>query len=84
MGFRTVIERFTEGDRLTVIILCNRTDLNPEKLAFANRQLLSAAEVSHFPLTKSPESFPRAFQLGRAQPCLPYCFIIVPHLQILF
>jgi len=33
MGFRTVIERFTEGDRLTVIILCNRTDLDPEKLA---------------------------------------------------
>jgi len=25
-GFRTVIERFTEGDGLTVIILCNRTD----------------------------------------------------------
>jgi len=33
MGFRTVIERFTEGDGLTVIILCNRTDLGPEKLA---------------------------------------------------
>jgi len=33
MGFRTVIERFTEGDSLTVIILCNRTDLDPEKLA---------------------------------------------------
>jgi CubicO group peptidase (beta-lactamase class C family) len=32
-GFRTVIERFTEGDSLTVIILCNRTDLEPEKLA---------------------------------------------------
>src|SRR6266404_4348952 len=32
MGFRTVIERFTEGG-LTVIILCNRTDLDPEKLA---------------------------------------------------
>jgi len=32
-GFRTVIERFTEGDGLTVIILCNRTDLDPEKLA---------------------------------------------------
>jgi CubicO group peptidase (beta-lactamase class C family) len=32
MGFRTVIERFTEGG-LTVIILCNRTDLAPEKLA---------------------------------------------------
>ena len=33
MGFRTVIERFTEGDGLTVIILCNRADLDPEKLA---------------------------------------------------
>ncbi len=33
MGFRTVIERFTEGDDLTVIVLCNRTDLDPEKLA---------------------------------------------------
>jgi CubicO group peptidase (beta-lactamase class C family) len=33
MGFRTVIERFTDGDGLTVIILCNRTDLEPEKLA---------------------------------------------------
>jgi CubicO group peptidase (beta-lactamase class C family) len=33
MGFRTVIERFTEGDGLTIIILCNRTDLDPEKLA---------------------------------------------------
>ena len=32
-GFRTVIERFTQGDGLTVIILCNRTDLDPEKLA---------------------------------------------------
>lgn len=33
MGFRTVIERFPEGNGLTVIILCNRTDLDPEKLA---------------------------------------------------
>ena len=33
IGFRTVIERFTEGDGLTVIILCNRTDLDPEELA---------------------------------------------------
>lgn len=32
MGFRTVIERFTE-DRLTIVILCNRTDLDPSKLA---------------------------------------------------
>ena len=33
MGFRTVIERFNEAGGLTVIILCNRTDLEPEKLA---------------------------------------------------
>ena len=33
MGFRTVIARFTEGDGLTLVILCNRTDLDPEKLA---------------------------------------------------
>jgi len=33
MGFRTVIERFTDGDGLGVIILSNRTDLEPEKLA---------------------------------------------------
>jgi CubicO group peptidase (beta-lactamase class C family) len=35
MGFRTVIERFTEHDELTVIILCNRTDLDAEKLALS-------------------------------------------------
>ena len=33
MGFRTVIERFPEGHGVTVIILCNRTDLDPENLA---------------------------------------------------
>jgi len=33
MGFRTVIERFPEGHGLTVIILSNRTDVDPEKLA---------------------------------------------------
>lgn len=32
MGFRTVIERFTTK-QLTIIILCNRTDLDPERLA---------------------------------------------------
>ena len=32
MGFRTVIERFT-ADHLTIVILCNRTDLDPSKLA---------------------------------------------------
>ena len=33
MGFRTVIERFPDGDGLTAIILSNRTDLEPENLA---------------------------------------------------
>jgi CubicO group peptidase (beta-lactamase class C family) len=33
MGFRTVIERFTDSTGLTVIILSNRTDLDPEKLS---------------------------------------------------
>lgn len=33
MGFRTAIERFSEGDGLSVIILSNRTDLDPEKLS---------------------------------------------------
>jgi CubicO group peptidase (beta-lactamase class C family) len=32
IGFRSAIERFT-ADQLTVIILCNRTDLDPDKLA---------------------------------------------------
>ncbi len=32
MGFRTVIERFLT-ENFTVIILCNRTDLDPEKLS---------------------------------------------------
>ena len=31
VGFRTVIDRFT-GEKLTVIILCNRTDLDPTAL----------------------------------------------------
>ena len=31
-GFRTVVERFHE-ENLTIVILCNRTDLDPEKVA---------------------------------------------------
>jgi CubicO group peptidase (beta-lactamase class C family) len=38
MGFRTVIERFT-ADNLTIIILCNRTDLDPEALAVKTADL---------------------------------------------
>ncbi len=32
MGFRTAIERFPDG-KLTIVILCNRTDLDADKLA---------------------------------------------------
>ena len=32
MGFRTALERFPE-EKLTIVILCNRTDLDPGKLA---------------------------------------------------
>ncbi|MGC1413705.1 MAG: serine hydrolase domain-containing protein [Candidatus Acidiferrum sp.] len=38
MGFRTVIERFND-DNLTVIILANRTDLDPEALALKTANL---------------------------------------------
>jgi CubicO group peptidase (beta-lactamase class C family) len=44
MGFRTVIERFTECDGFTVIILCNRTDLEPEKLALQVADIISASK----------------------------------------
>jgi len=40
MGFRTVIERFTTK-HLTIIILCNRTDLDPEALALKTADLSS-------------------------------------------
>jgi len=32
MGFRTAIQRFVD-DKLTIIVLCNRADLDPTKLA---------------------------------------------------
>lgn len=41
MGFRTVIERFTE-ENMTVVILCNRTDLAPEKLALQVHDALTS------------------------------------------
>jgi len=44
MGFRTVIERFTDGHGLGVIILSNRTDLEPEKLALQVADLFSSSE----------------------------------------
>jgi CubicO group peptidase (beta-lactamase class C family) len=39
-GFRGVIERFGEGHGLTIIILCNRSDLEPEKLALQVADLI--------------------------------------------
>lgn len=39
VGFRTVIERFT-AEKLTIIVLCNRTDLDPKKLALETERLL--------------------------------------------
>jgi len=44
MGFRTAIERFNEGDGLTVIILCNRTELEPEKLALQVADIFFSAK----------------------------------------
>ena len=41
MGFRTVIERFP-GDNLTIIVLANRTDLDPERLSLQVAELLFA------------------------------------------
>jgi CubicO group peptidase (beta-lactamase class C family) len=38
MGFRTIIERFT-ANNLTIVILCNRTDLDPEALAVKTADL---------------------------------------------
>jgi hypothetical protein len=39
MGFHTYIQRFP-ADRLTIIVLCNRTDLDPEFLALQVAGLL--------------------------------------------
>jgi CubicO group peptidase (beta-lactamase class C family) len=45
-GFRTVIERFT-NDQLTIIILCNRTDVDAEKLALQVAELIFKEQNSH-------------------------------------
>ncbi|HXA06540.1 MAG TPA: serine hydrolase, partial [Bryobacteraceae bacterium] len=42
-GFRTVIERFT-NDNLTIIILCNRTDLDSSALALHVVESISPSE----------------------------------------
>jgi CubicO group peptidase (beta-lactamase class C family) len=46
MGFRTAIQRFTD-DRLTVIVLCNRVDLDASALALKAAGLF--LEESHLP-----------------------------------
>jgi CubicO group peptidase (beta-lactamase class C family) len=43
MGFRTVIERFT-GENLTIVVLCNRADLNPSKLALQTAEIFLAGQ----------------------------------------
>ena len=43
MGFRTVIERFLD-DHLTIIMLSNRTDLDPEKLSLQVADILLPAK----------------------------------------
>ncbi|HKV26091.1 MAG TPA: serine hydrolase domain-containing protein [Candidatus Acidoferrum sp.] len=42
MGFRTVIERFAKNN-LTIVVLANRTDINPESLALKAADLLLPA-----------------------------------------
>ena len=44
MGFRTVIERFSDADGFTVIILSNRTDGDPEQLALEAADLVLKEE----------------------------------------
>jgi len=41
MGFRTTIQRFPD-DNLTIVILCNRSDLNPSALALQAADLVLA------------------------------------------
>ncbi len=41
VGFHSAIERFTT-DKLTIIVLCNRTDLDPNELALRAAKLLSS------------------------------------------
>jgi CubicO group peptidase (beta-lactamase class C family) len=42
-GFRTAIDRFAQ-DRLTIVILSNRTDLEPDKLALEVADLIPGGE----------------------------------------
>src|SRR5260370_24280507 len=55
MGFHTYIQRFP-ADRLTIIVLCNRTDLDPESLVFqvAHHALHSYRIFTTFYSAKAP------------------------------
>jgi CubicO group peptidase (beta-lactamase class C family) len=58
MGFRTVIERFTT-EKLTIVVLCNRTDLDPEKLALqASRALIQWRALQRAAVGFSPRPDP--------------------------
>lgn len=54
-GFRTVIDRFTQ-DRLSIFILCNRTDLDPTRLALRIADISLPDRVQSPPLSKSGEA----------------------------
>ena len=43
MGFRTTIQRFVD-DHFTVVVLSNRTDLNPNELALKVADILLSAK----------------------------------------
>jgi len=60
MGFRTVIERFP-ADKLTIVVLCNRTDLDPAKLA------LTAAGTFLEKASSGEQSRPANGQRGAAR-----------------
>lgn len=56
-GFRTTIQRFT-ADHLTIIILCNRTDLNPSALAERVSDLFFEPQKSGSLAPMKPPKFP--------------------------
>jgi hypothetical protein len=61
MGFRTTIQRFT-ADKLTIIVLANRTDIDPEQLALrvADLYLAIGPRKKHKPaaLAEMPPNSP--------------------------
>src|SRR2546423_3582649 len=51
IGFRTYITRFTK-DNLTIVVLCNRTDMDPESLALRVADLYLAPTEAHAKLNQ--------------------------------